>query len=258
MNSFPKTSGIYLISFDNGKNYVGQAQNLNNRIIGHLRTVERYTNRRSLVHKAMLIHKYEISILEECSINALDDREIFWIEKLKSYKGDYPETGYNLTTGGKSGGRGIKHKKDKYHDAAVLREARLRDLGGGCKFINDETRKKLSASNSKPKDHYTITEKRKEADIKGGITRSGAGNPSRKKVYCYTSNIMFETVIEAINYCYSLTSNVSKHKITKLISIAKDNTIFNVGNLVMTKLSIGSNRIPMMGEFNSSSSNSTF
>ena len=40
---------------------------------------------------------FEFSIIEECDIELLDEREIFWIDKLKSY---YKLNGYNITLGG--------------------------------------------------------------------------------------------------------------------------------------------------------------
>lgn len=83
----------------NGKLYVGQTrQKLNNRIKGH---------KHSKVKRGVdaAIKKYggenfSIEVIEECPVESLDEREIFWIAKLNSKA----PNGYNLTDGGDGGG----------------------------------------------------------------------------------------------------------------------------------------------------------
>ena len=95
---------IYLITnLLNGKKYVGQtAQPLKELIAQH-----RYHDELYVDHE---IRKYswenfKVEILEECSSREqLNEREIFWIAKLKT---KYPN-GYNMTDGG-SGFNGRKH-----------------------------------------------------------------------------------------------------------------------------------------------------
>lgn len=95
-----KTGKIYLISNDvNSKLYVGQTiQSLNKRFNGHCcysksdRSVNMYIKR--------AIHKYgkknfHITLIEECPIQELNEREKFWISFYDSYN-----NGYNLTKGG--------------------------------------------------------------------------------------------------------------------------------------------------------------
>lgn len=95
-----KLGRIYLISNDiNNKVYVGQTiQTLNKRFNGHCCYSK--SDRSANMYIKRAIHKYgrdkfHISLIEECPINMLDDREKHWISFYDSY-----ENGYNLTRGG--------------------------------------------------------------------------------------------------------------------------------------------------------------
>jgi group I intron endonuclease len=80
-----------------GKVYVGQTiRTFEERKREHLKQARLNTKEFSLLHKA--IRKYgkedfEWVVLEECSLEESDDREIFYIEKEKSFVRD---GGYNL------------------------------------------------------------------------------------------------------------------------------------------------------------------
>lgn len=95
-----KFGRIYLISNDiNNKLYVGQTiQTLNKRFNGHCcysksdRSVNMYIKR--AIHKYGK-DKFHITLIEECPVNLLDDREKYWISFYDSYN-----NGYNLTKGG--------------------------------------------------------------------------------------------------------------------------------------------------------------
>lgn len=89
---------IYLITnVVNDKKYVGQTrQQLNKRWLAHITESRIYSDRP--LYKA--INKYgldnfKIRILEECGVDKLNEREIWWIDFLDSYR-----NGYNATTGG--------------------------------------------------------------------------------------------------------------------------------------------------------------
>jgi len=89
---------IYLITNTvNDKKYVGQTrQQLNKRWLAHI-TESRIHSDRPL-YKAINkygLEKFKIRILEECNVDILNEREIWWIDFLDSYRG-----GYNATTGG--------------------------------------------------------------------------------------------------------------------------------------------------------------
>lgn len=95
-----KLGKIYLISNDvNSKLYVGQTiQNLNKRFNGHCCYSK--SDRSANMYIKRAIHKYgrdkfHITLLEECPIDLLNEREKYWISFYDSYN-----NGYNLTKGG--------------------------------------------------------------------------------------------------------------------------------------------------------------
>ena len=90
---------IYLIENKiNSKKYIGQTSySIERRMAEHIRGAKQHPNRP--LYRA--INKYgeenfNISIVEECEINLLSEREIYWINKFNTYYGD----GYNATLGG--------------------------------------------------------------------------------------------------------------------------------------------------------------
>ena len=86
---------IYRYIFDNGKIYVGQTKySLLTRHRQHCRGGDQ------LISKAISKHTYKLEVIEEVTVNELDDEEIKHISENHSL---YPD-GYNLTTGGR-----VKH-----------------------------------------------------------------------------------------------------------------------------------------------------
>ena len=78
----------------NNKKYIGQTTNLKSRWSAHIYGKEIKIDKD--------INKYsfwffKLKVLEECSAKKIDEREIYWIEKLNTYKG----YGYNNSPGGK-------------------------------------------------------------------------------------------------------------------------------------------------------------
>ncbi|MBR4383755.1 MAG: GIY-YIG nuclease family protein, partial [Selenomonadaceae bacterium] len=92
----------------NGKGYVGKTkQKLEARISGHK---SKSKTAKSGVDAAIRIHKWEnftVEIIEECPIEQLDKREMFWIAELKTKT----PNGYNLTDGG-DGNRGFPYSPE--------------------------------------------------------------------------------------------------------------------------------------------------
>lgn len=97
---------VYVNKLD-GKKYVGQTIDIKQRHNAHL-----YKKTKSLFDNTLQklgMSCFELHILEVfCCSNEkiqkqrLDEREIFWIKKLKTYWYDFPELGYNLNKGGSS------------------------------------------------------------------------------------------------------------------------------------------------------------
>ena len=91
--------GIYQIrNLLNGKIYIGQSMDIEKRWSTH--RAELKHNYHHNIHLQSAWNKYgeesfEFSIIEECNMDQLDQREIYWISIFNSY-----ENVYNLTSGG--------------------------------------------------------------------------------------------------------------------------------------------------------------
>ncbi|MCR4311506.1 MAG: GIY-YIG nuclease family protein [Candidatus Taylorbacteria bacterium] len=98
-----KTSGIYYYQNKiNGKRYIGQACNIERRSREHEYHLVRGTDKCVALQRA--VNKYgienlEFGILEICTPEVMNDREVYWIDKYKSSSRD----GYNISNGGKNG-----------------------------------------------------------------------------------------------------------------------------------------------------------
>lgn len=111
-----KFGKIYLITNDiNSKVYVGQTiQSLNKRFNGHCCYSK--SDRSGNMYIKRAIHKYgrskfHITLLEECPINLLNEREKYWISFYNSYN-----EGYNLTKGGQDSNYFNLHRLEEIID----------------------------------------------------------------------------------------------------------------------------------------------
>lgn len=122
-DAIPSISGIYLIRNNvNNKVYIGQSVDIKRRIGEHLRSAqpEKYSKKserdtNTPIHKAMQkygIENFEVQILEKCSRETLNDKEIYWIQIFDST--NYNK-GYNITSGGQNNFalKGEKHSQAK-------------------------------------------------------------------------------------------------------------------------------------------------
>jgi group I intron endonuclease len=147
---------IYIITNTaNGKFYIGKAKNLNRRWNGHKRTVQNKEYRHPLYDSMRKYgtDKFTFEVLEKCNYTDLDNRERYWIAKLKPV--------YNLTEGGEGGDTFTKkpnHMKDitrkKLSEAAKKKaqdpEYRKKLSEAAKKKAQDpEYRKKLSEAAKK-------------------------------------------------------------------------------------------------------------
>lgn len=96
--------GIYKIeNLVNHKIYIGQSRNIKDRWRAH-RT--RYQKEDGPLYRAIRkygLENFSFEILEECSIEQLNDREKYWIKYYDSFN---REKGYNLTEGGQNASTG--------------------------------------------------------------------------------------------------------------------------------------------------------
>ena len=118
--------GIYKITNKiNGKIYIGQSNNIKRRFLEH--------TYRDKLPIDMAIKKYgkdnfSFEILEECSLEELNEKETYWIKKLKSL-----EYGYNCTVGGDQQATG------SYNGRAILTEEDINIIRTA--YANHERRK---------------------------------------------------------------------------------------------------------------------
>lgn len=94
-------TGIYrIVNKLNGKCYIGQSIDIERRFRDH-KSRSFTTKYETPIYKAFQkygIDNFSFEIIEECSTENLDDREIFYIAKYRSAEKKY---GYNFTFGGK-------------------------------------------------------------------------------------------------------------------------------------------------------------
>ncbi len=110
--------GIYKITNKtNGKGYVGQSNNINRRFSEHCWKKE------IPIDKAIQKYGKEnfiFEVLEECSLDELDSKEVYWIEKEGAFK-----NGYNCNIGGEqaTSGEGNGRSKLSVEDIMTIRKA---------------------------------------------------------------------------------------------------------------------------------------
>lgn len=94
--------GIYKIkNLINNKIYIGQSHNIEERIKRHKKRKDYEEYKDIHLYRAMRkygIENFSFEIIEECSIDRLDEREIYWIKYYNSFN-----EGYNETLGGGGG-----------------------------------------------------------------------------------------------------------------------------------------------------------
>jgi group I intron endonuclease len=105
-------SGIYCIrNLLNGKVYIGQAARLERRIYEHQYYLKLGKDKSVALQRAITkygLENFEFSVLEYCSTDELNDREIFYIQE---YDSTNRKCGYNISSGGGSGLIGYKWPK---------------------------------------------------------------------------------------------------------------------------------------------------
>ena len=109
--------GIYKITkISNGKSYIGQSNNIERRFQEHKTKKD--------IPIEVAIQKYgadafKFEIIEECKLEELDEKEIYWIAYYNTFKG----IGYNCSAGG-GNNRGENNGRTKLtnQDVAYIRE----------------------------------------------------------------------------------------------------------------------------------------
>lgn len=211
-----KQSGIYMLTCQvNGNRYIGQSQDITRRMWEH-----KHQRNKSHLPISRAIKKYgwenfSKEILELCSIDKLDEREIYYIATLK------PE--YNVSKGGYNGMRGYKpppEVREKYRQAAIKewqnktpeeKEFIIKNnLKGPAKghIVSEETREKLRQANLGKKQSEETIRKRVKS-LKG---RKRENSYMFKPVICVETGEIFPSIKDA-----ALNAGVNKHEITAVL-----------------------------------------
>lgn len=119
---------------ENNKSYIGQSIDIKNRWMRH--KSELNNNNHINNHLQFAWNKYgedcfSFIILEECPIESLDEREIFYINKYDSM-----DNGYNLCEGG-NGIRGYKHTQEEIEKMRMVQNPKtLLQIDKNLNIIN--------------------------------------------------------------------------------------------------------------------------
>lgn len=115
--------GIYKITNQiNGKVYIGQSIDIKRRWYDHKRFSSYLETALYYAIRKYGIENFKFEIIEECSVQELDEKEIYWIKKYDTFK-----NGYNETEGG-SGTKGsglILNHDDVIKILKLLKETTL-------------------------------------------------------------------------------------------------------------------------------------
>jgi len=111
---------IYKIESPTGRIYVGKTLHLKRRITRYkgLECVKQIKIYNSIKSHGWESHK--LSIIEECDEININEREIYWINELKSFSNENPK-GMNLTKGGE-GNSGHRHSKESKHKQSIKKK----------------------------------------------------------------------------------------------------------------------------------------
>jgi group I intron endonuclease len=201
-----KMIGIYKITNRiNGKFYIGQSNNIERRFMEH-KTPHGTITSIKLAIKKYGKENFLFEILEECKLEELDAKEVFWIETLK------PQ--YNRCSGG-MGARNhfvsdelkehLRKQSLKYWQKLDESEKRKRIERMHSKrptiIVTDDMKRKLRKANTGKKQTVETIEKRKatiQRMKENGYVQTNAGH--RKRVVCVETNQIFESVKDAGNY----------------------------------------------------------
>ena len=123
--------GIYrIVNKINGKCYIGKSANIEQRFKKHKNKASYGTEVIYQAFRKYGIDNFDFSIIEECSLELLSDREKYWIQYYNSY-----EKGYNSTLGG-DGNLRINYQKvvEEFKKNGLLysNSKKFRNLYGYC------------------------------------------------------------------------------------------------------------------------------
>jgi group I intron endonuclease len=155
-----KLGHIYKIVSPTGRIYIGQTRRLSNRISCYKTkgAINQHILNASL--KKYGFDNHVFSIVEECSVDLLNEKEIFYIKEFNSFHYDHPDIGMNLTIGG-GGTNGHKMSKEVIERQSKKKleewnnpeyKERMRKVHTGYKMTEQQYNKTVTAVKNRWKD----------------------------------------------------------------------------------------------------------
>lgn len=145
--------GIYCIkNNDNGKIYIGQSVDVEYRICNHFSCLKHNRHDNEHMQRAYNLNSsaFTWELLQECTIEDLDDLEIYYIEK---YKSTDRARGYNRSYGGQQSHRATAETRAKM---SITKKGK-HFTQDHCKKIGEANRHRIYSEETRAK----IAEKRK-------------------------------------------------------------------------------------------------
>lgn len=140
-----RITGIYKITSPTNRIYIGKSNNINRRFKDYRKPVKK--GRKSLIHDSIKKYGYDshiFEILEQCELDKLNEREMFYIEYFRTNVTKYREgNGLNLYDGGNSP---VIQSSDRLREIALSRKSRdewseyFKNVNTGRKHINRRPR----------------------------------------------------------------------------------------------------------------------
>ena len=190
--------GIYTITNKiNNKKYIGQSQNIKVRWKNHKAELRHNHHSNTYLQNSWNKygeHNFEFKIIEECNIEKLDEKEMYWIE---FYNTVDPECGYNLNNGGGSN-RGIipsEETKRKMSENHADVSGENNPMYGKTLYdvLNEE-----EVATWKQKISYSMNYRKEQGLL-----------PNAIPVACLNNRKIYQTIIDAHNDTCVVSTNIS-------------------------------------------------
>lgn len=139
-----KIIGIYKLTSPSGKCYIGQSRDIIGRFHGHKSDTKRKHQKLYYGIRKYGYENFTKEILEECAVDILDVREIYWIEYYNSIN-----NGYNCDVGGQIHKTFSEEHKEKLRQAALKQNREGRGAPSIEFYIDNVLYKSISDASKK-------------------------------------------------------------------------------------------------------------
>ena len=196
--------GIYKITNPNGKIYVGQSINIENRLKQHRFG---HDGKKTRIYNSIKKYGWDshtIDILEECEIELLNERERYWQEYFNSFEKGLnamlTETSAKRREFGEDSKKNLKSSKKVYSNEG-LQSLKEKLSGKNNPFYgkthSKEVLEKIIQANKGKKVSEETKKKMSEVAKKRSV---GSGNNYAKKVIDTSTNQIFGSIKEAASF----------------------------------------------------------